>query len=276
MDDSQTRKKRSSVAVSKDGTAKGASKEKLKGLGDQLDKSQRSNLTQPSKLQPVPAMKRKFQKTTITGTKTPSVYNLRSNKQITEDAKDPPAYNLRTKVQKTGGQNTSTPSQKRKTSKNEKSKDSSEAIQTGILKNTSPPDKKIETTKPVTTSPASLDKKNEPITSQYEPFLCEPMYHIRWEGDEMENRPFGQNCIVCNKDLSGVTEDDDSEDNDDDRYEYDEDDDDYEYYDDVTPPLLPAVDILACGHAYHTECLQQGMSEQQSSEPQCILCSKKA
>lgn len=94
----------------------------------------------------------------------------------------------------------------------------------------------------------------------------------------MENGPVGQNCIICNKDLSGVIEDDDSEYDDDLQYEDDEQDDDdvLDYYDDLNPPLLPAVDILVCGHAYHTECFQKGTPEKQSSDPECTVCSKNA
>lgn len=267
MDESKTSKKRSAVASSKLGATRCTNREKLSGAGDQLDKSQHSNLT--------PVIKRKFQKTADATPKVSSVYNLRSKDQITESGKSPSGYNLRSKVQKTESQNASTINQKRKTPKKDCSKDSPVSVQPkGILKNSIPTNKKIETKKPLTTSPASLDKN---LTSQYEPFFSEPFYHIRWDGDdEMGNGPFGQNCIICNKDLSGVTEDDESEYNDDFQYEDDDDDDD-EYYDDVMPPLLPAVDILACGHAYHTECLlQQGMPDEQSSDPKCVLCLKKA
>ncbi|KAF5804895.1 putative transcription factor C2H2 family [Helianthus annuus] len=264
-------KKRSAVASSKHGAAEGGNrdKDKLVGVGDRLDKSQQGNRTQVSKLHPVPVMKRKFQKTAGpspgSGPKVSSVYNLRSKVQITEGA---PGYNLRSKAQKTENQSAPTNSQTRKTPRKDGSKDSS--------KNSA--QKKIETTKPLNTFMADLDKKNHPLTSQHEPFVCEPFYHIRWEGDDAENGPLGQKCILCNKDLSGATDDDDSEYNDDLHYEDDDyyDDDDDEYYDDINPPLLPAVDILSCGHAYHTECLQKGTPEERSSDPQCVLCSKMA
>ncbi|XP_076890910.1 uncharacterized protein LOC143542130 [Bidens hawaiensis] len=107
---------------------------------------------------------------------------------------------------------------------------------------------------------ADIDK-NHPLTSKHEPFVCEPFFHIRWEGDDAKSGPLGQKCIICNKDLSAATDDDDDSEyndefryEDDDYYEYDDDD---EYYDDINPPLLPAVDILSCGHAFHTECLQK-------------------
>lgn len=282
-DDSRTSKKRSAVASPKLGAARGTNREKQVGMGEQSDKSQQSSPAQVSKLQPVPVMKRKIQKTAGASPKVPSAYNLRSRDQKTEGAKDPPAYNLRSKVRKTEGQNAST-IQKRKTAKRDSSKDSSVATQKkGILKtelqkttspkSSEPPIKKIGTTKPLTTSLAGHDKKNQPSSSQYEPYFRDPIYHIRWEGD-MENVPFGQNCILCNKDLSGATEDDDSEYDDD--FQYEDDDGEYEYYDDLTPPLLPAVDILSCGHAYHTECLQHRTQKEQSSDPQCILCSRMA
>lgn len=128
-------------------------------------------------------MKRKFQKTAGAAPKAPSTYNLRSKDQITECGKDSPAYNLRSKVQKTEDQNVSTSILKRKSPKKDCSEDSSAAMQKkGILKSSAPPANKINNTKPLTTSPAGLDKKNEPLTSQYESFFHEPMYHIRWEG----------------------------------------------------------------------------------------------
>ncbi|XP_071701287.1 uncharacterized protein [Rutidosis leptorrhynchoides] len=265
MDDSRTSKTRSA----KLGPARGSNREKL---------------AEASKLPQVPAMKRKFQKTAGPSLKAHSpTYNLRSKDQLTVGGKDSPDYNLRSKVQKTEVENVSTSITKMKIPKQECSKDSSAALQkNGILKISAPPINNSDTTKPSTTSIVSLDKKNEPLTSQYELLFREPMYHIRWEGDEdMENRPFGQNCIICNKDLSGVTEDDNSESNDDYQYEDDDDDDDDDddgdgYNDDVTPALLPAVDILPCGHAYHTECLQQGTPQESSNDPKCTFCSKMA
>lgn len=85
----------------------------------------------------------------------------------------------------------------------------------------------------------------------------------------MENGPLGQNCILCNKDLSGAMEDDDSEYDDDFQYDIDDGGDD-----DLNPPLFPAVDILSCGHVYHTDCLQEVTPKEQSSDPQCIFCCK--
>lgn len=167
-----------------------------------MDKSHQSNLT--SKLPPVPVMKRKFQKTAESSPKTPSVYNLRSKDQKadvsnyrpgynlrikdqkTDFSNDCPGYNLRSKVQKTEGQNSSTVTQKRKTRKTPKkdgSNDSSVGTQKKvILKNSAAPVKKMEVTEPLTTSLASLDMKDEPMISQDQPYLHEPIYHIRWEG----------------------------------------------------------------------------------------------
>ncbi|XP_071725057.1 uncharacterized protein [Rutidosis leptorrhynchoides] len=276
MDDSRTSKKRSVVASSKLGSARCTNREKL--AGDQVDKSKQSVVKQSSKPPPLPAMKRKFGASPKASSPT---YNFRSKDQLTEGGKDSPAYNLRSKVQKTGGENVSTSNLKRESPKSYRANDFSADIQKkGILKNSAPPVNKIVSAKPSTTSLESLDKKNDLLTSQYESLFREPMYHIRWEGDDdLENRPFGQSCIICNKDLSGVTEDDDSESNDD--YQYEEDDDEEEadddgYYDDVMPALLPAVDILPCGHAYHTECLQQGTPQEPSTDPICTFCSKLA
>lgn len=154
----------------------------LAGLGDRLDKSQQqSNMTQASKVH-VPVMKRKLQKSGGVGpsSKVPSVYNLRSKYQIAEHA---PSYSLRSKVQKTDDPNVSTKIQTRKPPKKDGSKDSSATIQKrGILKNSSKPVKKIETTKHSTASLVDLDMKNHPSTSQHELFLRVPMYRIRWKG----------------------------------------------------------------------------------------------
>ncbi|KAI3694739.1 hypothetical protein L1987_77709 [Smallanthus sonchifolius] len=249
-------------------------REPLAGIGDRLDKSQQqSNLKQVSKFHQTPITKRKLQKTAgvSPGPKAASVYNLRGKNQITEGA---PSYNLRSKVHKTEDQNAPINIQNRKTPKKDGFKDSSVAIQKkGVLKNSAKPIKKIETMKHLPLSLADLCKKNHPLTSQHELFTREPIYHIRWEGEDVKNGPLGQNCILCNKDLSCATEDDDSESDDDFQYDDDDDDDD-EYYDDLNPPLLPAVDVLSCGHAYHTECLQKGTPKEQSSDPQCILCYK--
>ncbi|XP_076922329.1 uncharacterized protein LOC143584060 [Bidens hawaiensis] len=224
-------------------------------------------------------MKRKFQKTTGPslgpGPKVSSVYNLRSKVQITNGS---PTYNLRSKAQKTENQTASTNSQKRKALKNDGFKDSSVTIQKrGVLKDSAKAEKKIETTKPLNVFMADIDKKNHPLTSELEPFVCEPFFHIRWEGNDAKSGSLGQKCIICNKDLSGATDDDDdSEYNDEFQYEDDDyyEDDDDEYYDDINPPLLPAVDILSCGHAYHTECLQKDTPEERLSDLQCVLCSK--
>ncbi|KAK9055183.1 hypothetical protein SSX86_026265 [Deinandra increscens subsp. villosa] len=272
-------KKRSAVASSKLGAVEGTNRDKVVGVGDRLDKSQHITRTQVNKHHEVPVMKRKFQKTAGPSPgpapKLSSVYNLRSRVQTTEGAS---SYNLRSKAQKTENQNASANTQKRKTPKKYGFQDSPVAKQKrGIFKNSAQPDKKIETTKPLNAfMAADLEKKSDPLTSQHEAFMCEQFYHIRWEGGDAVNGPLGQKCILCNKDLSGATEDDDSEYNDDFHYEDDDyyDDDDDEYYDDINPPLLPAVDILSCGHAYHTECLQKGTPEERSSDPLCVLCSK--
>ncbi|KAF5802724.1 putative transcription factor C2H2 family [Helianthus annuus] len=207
------------------------------------------------------------------GVKNAPVYNLRSKNPITEGAT---RSNLRSNVQKTDAQSASINIQKRKIPRKDSSKDSSVAMQkTKISKNSTKPIKKIETPKPLTASPAELDRKNHPLISQHELFLREPVYHVRWEGEDVENGPLGHNCVLCDKDLSRAPEDDDDDDDDDSEYnddtQYDVDDEYYDEYD-LNPPLLPAVDILSCGHAYHTECLQEVTPTEQSSDPQCILC----
>lgn len=218
-----------------------------------------------------------------------SVYNLRSKDPKTEGSMAPPTYNLRNKVQKTEAKNASNVTQKRKPPKKNTSKDYSVAIQRRVipeteLQKTHPkisafPIIDIGATKPVTTSMAANDK-NQPSSSQIEPFFLDPIYHIRWEGYELESGPCGKICVLCNKDLSSAIE---SDDDDDEESEYnedslygDDDDIDYAYFDERAPPLLPIVDILPCGHAFHTECLQNGEHDEESGDPKCVLCSRMA
>ncbi|KAI7725452.1 hypothetical protein M8C21_025457 [Ambrosia artemisiifolia] len=179
------------------------------------------------------------------GSKSSSVYNLRSKNPLIEGA---PSYNMRSKVQRTEDQNASINSQNRKTAKKDSSNDSLVAMQ--------------------------KTRKNHPLTSQHELFSRQPIYHIRWEDEDVAKGPLGYSCMLCNKDLSCGTDDDDDDDDDDeynDDIRYDVDDEYYDEYD-LNPRLLPAVDILSCGHAYHTDCFQKGTPKEQSSDPQCILC----
>lgn len=146
-------------------------------LAGQLGKCQQSNLSQVSKLQSVPVMKRKFEKSAGAGPKVSSVYNLRSKNPIIEGAKDSPGYNLRSKVQKTEGGNASTKKIPKKDGSVQKRIKKKESQRSPPLKTSAPlPNKKL------TTFMASLDEKDQPLTSPYEPDFIEPMYHIRWEG----------------------------------------------------------------------------------------------
>ncbi|GJU30431.1 hypothetical protein Tco_1174020, partial [Tanacetum coccineum] len=92
--------------------------------------------------------------------------------QKTDFFNDRPGYNLRSKLQKTEGQNSTTVTQKRKTLKKDGSNDSSVGTQKKvILKNSAVADKKMEVTEPSTSSLAGLDMKDEPMTSQHQPYL---------------------------------------------------------------------------------------------------------
>ncbi|CAI9298245.1 unnamed protein product [Lactuca saligna] len=221
-----------------------------------------------------------------------SVYNLRSKDPKPEGSMGPPTYNLRNKVQKTEGKKASKVTQNKKTPKKNGSKDSSPIIQRRVvseteLKRTYPkippfPSTDIGSKKPLTTSMADHDK-NQPSSSQLEPFFHDPVYHIRWEGYELGSGHCGQICVLCNKDLSSSIEsdsedDEESEYNEDSLYGDDDDDGggDYGYFDERAPPLLPIVDILACGHAFHTECLKNGAHDEESADPICVLCSRMA
>ncbi|KAI3711762.1 hypothetical protein L1987_70307 [Smallanthus sonchifolius] len=85
------------------------------------------------------------------------------------------------------------------------------------------------------------------------------LYISRWAGCGEEHKRFVEKCILCDKDLScspnGV----------------DRADDEYKYRIKYVPQILPAVDILPCGHAIHTECSKHVMSVE-SNVPQCISC----
>ncbi|KAL7600737.1 hypothetical protein Lser_V15G23758 [Lactuca serriola] len=105
------------------------------------------------------------------------------------------------------------------------------------------------------------EKRSSPTRYESQSYI--PIHHIRWEG--LDNEVCGHKCNFCNKDLSC------SPDKDDDDYGYDE----YDRYsndENKYQILLPAVDILACGHAFHTECGSYLIPNEQSTDPQCVLC----
>ncbi|KAA8535423.1 hypothetical protein F0562_030436 [Nyssa sinensis] len=84
-----------------------------------------------------------------------------------------------------------------------------------------------------------------------------PTHHITWNGFDELCEPIGQNCFLCEEDLS-----------------YAPSDDEFECYDVFDHPNLPEVAVLPCGHALHGKCLQFIPPEGQSTEPPCLLCSK--
>ncbi|KAL4571341.1 hypothetical protein LXL04_018099 [Taraxacum kok-saghyz] len=216
-----------------------------------------------------------------TSNKKRSVYNLRSKEPKTEPSisMGPPTYNLRNKVQKTETKNTPKVTPKKKTPKNNSPKNSEIPFTKRVLQET-----KLKTTHPNISSFPVTDTvtKSQPSSSQLQPFFHDPIYHIRWEGCELGSELCGEICVLCNKDLSSSIESDDddggeSEYNEDSMYGDDDDEDvDYGYFDERAPPLLPIVDILACGHAYHTECLKNGAHDQESGDSICVLCSRMA
>lgn len=107
-------------------------------------------------------------------------------------------------------------------------------------------------------------EKTQLSPSQSEPSseLTDPVHHITWDGWDEKCEPLGQSCYLCDKDFSCAPQDDDQS-----NYE-----DQFENYDAPKPLMLPAVDILPCGHAVHSECLQFSIPEEQSSDPPCFLC----
>ncbi|KAI3715083.1 hypothetical protein L6452_22050 [Arctium lappa] len=79
---------------------------------------------------------------------------------------------------------------------------------------------------------------------------------------DKESERSGHNCILCNKEFSYSAQDD---------YGSHE-DAEYKYRIEFRPQLLPCVDVLPCGHAFHSECLRYVIPEEQSTDPQCVLC----
>lgn len=90
------------------------------------------------------------------------------------------------------------------------------------------------------------------------PMSPTPIDHIIWDGFDEESESAGQNCPLCDKDLSyAPTEEDD-----------------YGYLDELIdePPNLPVVAVLSCGHVFHSECLELNIPEELSTDPPCFLC----
>ncbi|KAK9275362.1 hypothetical protein L1049_022626 [Liquidambar formosana] len=86
-----------------------------------------------------------------------------------------------------------------------------------------------------------------------------PTYHIRWndmsQGFDESCQTVGANCHLCNQDLATAPTDYGSE----------------GYYE-FELSNLPNVDVLPCGHSFHSECLQLNTPEDQSRDPLCAIC----
>nr|XP_043626115.1 uncharacterized protein LOC122597604 [Erigeron canadensis] len=122
-----------------------------------------------------------------------------------------------------------------------------------------------------TESEISADSTSTTDTAENDSSSSEPEYYeyIRWEGYDMEYELSGYKCMICDMELSispSGNDDEHSEDNDSDDEYYDE------YQDE--PQLFPAVDILSCGHAFHTECSTSTelITDKQSTDPECVFC----
>ena len=91
---------------------------------------------------------------------------------------------------------------------------------------------------------------------------------LKFTGDDEEHWRCGQTCLFCEKDLSCSPDGVDHGPRDDDD-EFKE----YKYRIEFTPQLLPSVDLLPCGHAFHTKCLTDyDIPESESADPVCVLC----
>ncbi|KAK1414032.1 hypothetical protein QVD17_29770 [Tagetes erecta] len=106
------------------------------------------------------------------------------------------------------------------------------------------------------------DVSKIPVKKIDEPFSDDPTYHIRLDGHGEEPKQSWEKCILCNNDLSCSPND---------IAHQSHADDEYKYRVKFIPQYLPAVDILPCGHAIHTECSKYVMSVE-SNVPDCILC----
>ncbi|KAJ9557970.1 hypothetical protein OSB04_012584 [Centaurea solstitialis] len=231
-------------------------KERQSNVAGPSGRSQQSNPAQLSKVQPVTATKKQIQ--VIASPKDPQIQTKKVQKL--EVSKDSPATSKKKEIHQTEGSKAPS-TQKSGIPKPDDKKDSSIAIQKmETLKKTEGskiPVKKIGTAK-TPTMLSGHDKKNHASTSQSRPYSYTPVYYIKWNGHEKESERSGNDCILCDKDLSYLPQHDYGS------YEEDE----YEYRIELRPQLLPSVDVLPCGHAFHSECLRYAIPEEQSTDPE--------
>ncbi|PWA60111.1 Zinc finger, RING/FYVE/PHD-type [Artemisia annua] len=209
--------------------------------------------------------------------KEPSPNNLRKKVEKSEVVKDSVVAPKRKKIDKMERPKASTVQkpvdpqgslgiQKREIQREEK-------LQTSVPEVSAAPVKKIGTTKTSMQYHADPDERNHPSSSHYEPYADDyyedaPIYHIKWDADDEDHWRCGQTCLYCEKDLSCSPDGVDHGPRDDDD-EFKE----YKYRIEFTPQLLPAVDFLPCGHAFHTKCLTDyAVPESESADPVCVLC----
>ncbi|XP_071909567.1 uncharacterized protein [Coffea arabica] len=81
-------------------------------------------------------------------------------------------------------------------------------------------------------------------------------HHITWDFFDETSASVDQICPLCENDLSSTVL---------------EVEDEYEVFG-VEQVTLPCVAILACGHAFHSECLESITPPDQRTDPPCIFC----
>ncbi|GKA58746.1 hypothetical protein Tco_0758059 [Tanacetum coccineum] len=286
--------KKSLVASPKVGNPSSSSNiEKKSGVTVKMDRSKQSNpAAQVSKVEP--RMKMQIPKTP--GPVNPST---RSKFHIHQPRTEPSAYNLRKRVEKSEAVKDSVVApERKKIVKKERPKASAvqkpvdlkgsvgiqkretqrkEKLQTSVPKVSAAPVKMISATNTSMQYQPDQDEGNHPSSSHYDPYADDyylddpyedaPIYHIKWDGDDEEHWQCGQTCLYCDKDLSCSPDGDDHGPDEDDEFN------EYKYRIEFTPQLLPAVDFLPCGHAFHTKCLtDDAIPEVQSADPVCVLC----
>ncbi|KAL3535161.1 hypothetical protein ACH5RR_003622 [Cinchona calisaya] len=120
----------------------------------------------------------------------------------------------------------------------------------------------VEASKSLSTSltkKASKSRRKEIRADEYQ--SPAPVHHITWDGFDETCESVGETCFLCERDLSSPT------------FEVEE-GDEFEYYDQYFEKsnLLPDVSVLGCGHAFHSQCLDNITPEDQLSDPPCLLC----
>ncbi|KAK9213539.1 hypothetical protein WN943_002927 [Citrus x changshan-huyou] len=124
--------------------------------------------------------------------------------------------------------------------------------------------KKKQQAEKVTPKPGPKNHTNKPSKKGNPTSTSPPRFHIFWDGfeeSEEEALEQTQRCCLCDIDLAYGPIEEEAEDD----YEHEE----YEYQ---VFARLPEVAVLACGHAFHEQCLLSATPEEFSRDPLCFIC----